>query len=286
MPPRHRLAFCLFACLAAASTRFAQTRVASPAAVAAAPAVTAVDTGPRSLLQAQVLLDRAHFSPGQIDGVAGSNQRRAVSGFQRAHAMPVTGELDDATWRALESNAAPALTSYTLTDADVAGPFAPIPAKPAEQAALPALGYSSVEEALGERFHADPALLRALNPATDFSRAGTRVQVPNVDVGASLPKAAKVLVDRTDSTLSLLDARGQVCAQYPASSGSAHAPPADWPMEDPRPGPQPEVPLQPRSVLGCRRQRPQSHAAAGPDNPVGPVWIDLSKPHYGIHGTP
>jgi lipoprotein-anchoring transpeptidase ErfK/SrfK len=33
-----------------------------------------------------------------------------------------------------------------------------------------------------------------------------------------------------------------------------------------------------------------SHAKAtvppGPNNPVGMVWIDLSKEHYGIHGTP
>lgn len=122
-------------------------------------------SGPRSDLHAQVLLDRAHFSPGQIDGERGSNQKRAVSGFQAAHNIKVTGELDDATWQALQADATPALVQYTLTAADVAGPFQPIPKGPAEQAKLPSLGYTSVDEALGSGFMPTPNCYANSTPA-------------------------------------------------------------------------------------------------------------------------
>ncbi len=113
---------------------------------------------------------------------------------------------------------------YTLTDADVAGPFQPIPKGPAEQAKLTALGYASVDEALGERFHADPALLRQLNPGVDLSKAGSVIQVPNIDGAPPLAKPAKLVVDKSDSTLRLFDADGKVYAQFPVSSGSKHDP--------------------------------------------------------------
>jgi len=285
MPNRVRPAHCHLArlCLALLpALAFAQSPPVSPdPATASQP----VDSGPRSDLHAQVLLDRMHFSPGQIDGLAGSNQRRALTGFQRAHGIAPTGTLDDATWQALQPDATPVLARYTLTTADVAGPFVPVPEAPAEQAKLPSLGYASVEEALGERFHSDPALLRALNPGADFNRAGTELQVPNIDPNSVLPKAAKLVVDKSDSTLSLLDAGGKMYAQFPASTGSEHDP----------------LPIGRWKILGLARN-PKFHynpklfwdagagdqkatLPAGPNNPVGPVWIDLSKPHYGIHGT-
>ena len=250
------------------------------------PAATPPDIGPRSNFTAQVLLDRAHFSPGEIDALLGSNQRRAVSGYQRAHDLKPSGELDEDTWKALSADTAPTLVDYTLTEADIAGPFVKIPEKPAEQAQLPAMGYQSLEEALGERFHASPALIKALNPTADFSRVGTVLRVPAVANTTPLPKAASVVVDKSDSTVSLRDAQGKVFAQFPASTGSQHDP----------------LPIGRWKILGVSRD-PKFHynpklfwdadsgdrkatLPAGPNNPVGPVWVDLSKPHYGIHGTP
>ncbi|WP_314101624.1 L,D-transpeptidase family protein [uncultured Stenotrophomonas sp.] len=268
--------------LAAATPALAQAPASLPAPIAEDGTVA---TGPRSDLHAQVLLDRAHFSPGQIDGLPGSNQKRAVSGFQAARGLKVTGELDDATWQALQPDSAPPLASYTLTAEDVAGPFQPLPKKPAEQAKLTAMGFTSVGEALGERFHADPKLLQTLNPGVDLGKAGSTIQVPNI-APAALPKAAKLVIDKSDSTLRLYDAAGKVYAQFPVSSGSQHDP----------------LPIGKWKILGVSRNPPfhynpklfwdakagdrKATLPPGPNNPVGPVWIDISKPHYGLHGTP
>ncbi|MET0581322.1 MAG: L,D-transpeptidase family protein, partial [Pseudoxanthomonas sp.] len=201
----------------------AEPAKAAPSLVEAAndPASQAGNAG---ILRAQILLDRARFGPGEIDGQSGSNLRRALRGYQSAHGLTVSGELDAQTWTALNAGAVPVLVSYTLSADDVAGPYAKVPAGMEAQAKLKSLGYESAQEALGERFHSSPALLKKLNPQADFGKAGTQLQVPNVANLPALPKAAKVVIDKSDSTLSLLDAGGKVVAQYPASSGSEHDP--------------------------------------------------------------
>ncbi|WP_245156474.1 L,D-transpeptidase family protein [Agrilutibacter solisilvae] len=237
------------------------------------------------MLHAQILLERAHFSPGEIDGQGGSNTRRAIAAFQRFQGLTASGELDEATWAALETQGA-ALVDYTLTAQDVAGPFAAVPKDMMDKAKLTTLGYASAAEALGERFRASPALLQRLNPGKPLDVAGTTLTVPNVADLAPPAKAAKVLVDNSDASVALVDAQGRVYARYPASTGSSHdpLPVGEWKINGVTVDP--TFQYNPELFWDADPAHAKAKIPAGPNNPVGVAWVDLSKPHYGIHGTP
>lgn len=241
---------------------------------------------PASPLDVQVRLDRAYFSPGEIDGRPGSNTARALIAFQRARGLAPSGQLDGPSWQALDREHAPTLVEYTVTPADVAGPFEPIPQDMMEKAGLARLGYASPLEGLAERFHASPALLSRLNPGARFAQAGERIRVPNVR-SAPLPEpAARLVVDGGELAVTALAADGRVLARYPASVGSEHdpLPNGEWVVS----GVAREPPFHYNPELFWDAD--PSHARAtippGPNNPVGLVWIGLAREHYGIHGTP
>src|SRR5258708_16340348 len=141
------------------------------------------DRDPGLVAKAEILLDRAHVSPGEIDGLDGDNFRNSVRAFQQVNGLPVSGGLDAATWGALKRDGAPILKSYTITLADAAGPFTrAIPSNLEAMARLPGLSYTSAQSELAEKFHMSPTLLREHNPRVDFARAGTEPTVADVPI--------------------------------------------------------------------------------------------------------
>lgn len=271
---------------------------------------------PRPMMQVQVVLERLGFGAGIVDGKPGLSTSNALKGFQEASGLTVTGELDAATQQALARwKRIPSARTVTIPQEWGSEAYIPVPDSPADQAKLTRLGYSSIEERLAERFHTTQEVLYTLNPTIAPTatrpaafRPGQAIIVPNVGadriapgevedrawlatlaslgVGSEQPDVARIVVDKSEGWLKGYDKGGKLVAMFTVTTGSEHDP----------------LPLGEWGINGVARNTPfaydpalfwdvpDSHAKQqlppGPNGPVGVVWIDLTKEHYGIHGTP
>jgi lipoprotein-anchoring transpeptidase ErfK/SrfK len=269
-------------------------------------------TSVEQVLAVQVALDRAGFSPGEIDGRSGTKTRAALAAFEMSAGLPGDGTLSEEASTALHVPADP-IVSYTITGQDVAGPFIDrMPDDMMESAKLKAMSYTTPLEKLAEKFHSSQALLRSLNPQAAWA-AGEAIKVPNVapfelpakpatpaakaTAGTKLPAGAKPTAPAPPPVEVILSGATKSVTVRDSSSGKVlmYAPVTIGSEKDP-------LPIGEWKVTGVSwnpifNYNPElfwdadpSHAKAtippGPNNPVGVVWIDINKEHFGLHGTP
>ena len=240
------------------------------------------------LVKAQVLLARANVSPGVIDGLNGGNFKKAISAFQKQQELKPTGRLDKQTWEKLTSAAGePVVTEYEITPEDTKGPFVErIPEKFEEMTEMRHLGFTGPKELLAEKFHMDQDLLQQLNPNAAFDQPGTKIVAANIRNGKPSAKAAAVVVAKKARTVRVLGEDDRTIAFYPASVGSKEKPAPSGEFKVRAIAPNPAYYYNPEfRFRGVKTDKPLK-IAPGPNNPVGTVWVDLTKETYGIHGTP
>ena len=268
-----------------------------------------------TLFHAQVLMSAHGFSPGVIDGKKGESFRLALRSFQESRGLKVTGELDPATRRALLEANRVSTVMVTLAPDEVVGQHVyPFPANPEAQAKLKFLGYRNMLEQLSERYHTTPATIVALNGPDKLIGPGQTLRLPNVipaarnyahasgkgsevfatlNIDSNQPKGDYVVVDKSEGVLKVYrgsvpgtDATedGQLVAAFPVTMGSKEYPLPIGRWKATTYAFLPPFNYQPQ-ILNNPKSNKELKLPPGPNGPVGVAWLDLTKEHYGIHGT-
>jgi lipoprotein-anchoring transpeptidase ErfK/SrfK len=239
------------------------------------------------LVRVEVLLDRAHFSPGEIDGRDGDNLKRAIAAYKEAHGLSNPQQLDSALLNALTgADGQPVMQRYTIAAEDEKGPFlGRVPKQLKDLAKLKTVGYGNPQEMLGEKFHMSPQLLRDLNPKANFAAPGASLLVARTGTGA-LPAVARVEVDKSADQVRAYDAVGKIVGTFPATVGSTERPAPSGTATVVAVASNPTYNYEPGRLTFGPKSLGRLSVAPGPNNPVGTTWISLSIETYGIHGTP
>jgi lipoprotein-anchoring transpeptidase ErfK/SrfK len=234
----------------------------------------------------QVFLDREGASPGVIDGRMGSNVSKAIRAYEKITGETLDPNNSEDILTRLGFNGGLPVMSYEISAADAAGPYvASIPEDYSLKAQLPSLAYTSVTEALAEKFHMDENYLKELNPGTDFTIPGTRIKV--INPGAEKKGlVARIVADKARKQLFAYDDAGQLVAAYPASIGSSDTPSPSGIHAVARVAFDPNYTYNPKINFQQGNNTKVLTIPPGPNGPVGTIWIALDKPTYGIHGTP
>ena len=265
------------------------------------------------VFKAQIWLDRAGFSPGEIDAHGGENLDKALRAYQQANGLEATGSLNEQTWNALaNSSTEPTIRNYTIAAGDIEGPFIErIPEQFSDMAKLERLAYQSTRELLAEKFHMSAQLLSALNKSKTFVREGVEIVVANVpemefangaahstkrlrndaaDISAkgdiAFGKAERVEVNKSERSVRVFGTDEKLIAFYPASIGSTEKPAPSGKFVVRSVKLNPSYHYNPKYAFQGQKASEPVTVPPGPNNPVGLVWIDLSAESYGIHGTP